>query len=143
MRWLVAGFVVVLLASCAPAPRQAQPGSAPSAAAPAPQKPIVVLVSNEPRVLDAGLTSGLNSRDFASISNGVLAYVTPQGEAMPMLAEQLPTLENGDWKILPDGRMETTYRLRKHARFHDGTPITAEDFVFAQRVRMDPAIGAQ
>jgi peptide/nickel transport system substrate-binding protein len=141
MRWFVARFLVVLLASCTPAPQQS--GGAPSAAALAPQKAIVVFTSNEPRVLDAGLSSGLNSRDFASISNGFLAYVTPQSEAMPMLAEELPTLENGGWKILTDGRMETTYRLRKSARFHDGTPITAEDFVFAQRVRMDPAIGAQ
>src|SRR2546428_235254 len=38
----------------------------------------------------------------------------------PMLAEAVPTLENGLWKLLPDGRMETTWRLREGTRWHDG-----------------------
>ena len=40
----------------------------------------------------------------------------------------------------PDGHAETTYRLRKNATFHDGTPITAGDFVFAQQLHTDPAL---
>jgi peptide/nickel transport system substrate-binding protein len=36
--------------------------------------------------------------------------------------------------------METTYKLRANARWHDGTPVTARDFVFARTVRVDPVM---
>src|SRR5947207_62730 len=40
-----------------------------------------------------------------------------------------------------DGRMETTYRLRPNLTWHDGTPLTAEDFVFSLRMYSTPALG--
>jgi peptide/nickel transport system substrate-binding protein len=55
-----------------------------------------------------------------------------------MLAEAVPSLENGLWKLLPDGRMETTWRLRAAARWHDGAPVTAEDLLFSLRLGRDP-----
>ena len=144
MRKVVAAVLFMLVVGCGQAPaRPNMDQAAPQGNSSAPSKPIVILVGNEPRVLDAGLTSGTNSRDYSVISNGFMAYIDPKDEAHPMLAEELPAVEKGTWNILPDGRMETTYKLRRDARFHDGTPITAEDFVFAQRVRMDPLIGAE
>jgi peptide/nickel transport system substrate-binding protein len=38
--------------------------------------------------------------------------------------------------------METTYRLRAAALWHDGVPVTASDFAFAHRVRLDPDMPA-
>src|SRR5439155_24301384 len=64
------------------------------------------------------------------------------GVALPMLAEAAPTLENGLWKLLPDGRMETTLTVRPNATWHDGTPVTADDLVFTARVAQDPEISA-
>jgi peptide/nickel transport system substrate-binding protein len=49
----------------------------------------------------------------------------------------VPTLENGLWKLLPDGRMETTWRLRPAARWQDGTPLTADDILFTAAVEQD------
>jgi len=57
----------------------------------------------------------------------------------PRLAERVPSLQNGDWKVAPDGSMEVTWRLRADARWHDGTPLTAEDFVFGHTIRTDRA----
>lgn len=56
--------------------------------------------------------------------------------------EEVPSLERGRWKVLEDGRMETTFRLRKSAVWHDGTPFTAEDVVFTWRAIMSPALAA-
>jgi peptide/nickel transport system substrate-binding protein len=39
--------------------------------------------------------------------------------------------------------METTYGLNPNARWHDGQPITAGDFLFAYEVNMDPAVPSQ
>jgi peptide/nickel transport system substrate-binding protein len=55
----------------------------------------------------------------------------------PVLAEAVPTLENGQWTMLPDGRMETTWQIRAGAAWHDGTPLTADDLVFTTVVDLD------
>jgi peptide/nickel transport system substrate-binding protein len=71
--------------------------------------------------------------------------LTMQGEQRirhPRLAEAVPSIENGLWKLLPDGRMETTWRLRDGARWHDGTPLTAEDLRFSLEVGRDREMSA-
>ena len=56
----------------------------------------------------------------------------------PQLAEVVPSIENGvPGNCSPDGRMETTWRLRENARWHDGTPVTAADLRFTARVLQD------
>jgi peptide/nickel transport system substrate-binding protein len=37
--------------------------------------------------------------------------------------------------------METTYHLKPNLAWHDGTPLTPEDFIFALRVYQTPALG--
>ena len=72
--------------------------------------------------------------------NSALTLYDNLGTLRPMLAERLPTQENGDWIVKSDGNMVTTYRVRQNLRWHDGVPLTARDFAFAHRVYMDPAI---
>jgi peptide/nickel transport system substrate-binding protein len=50
-----------------------------------------------------------------------------------VLAEAVPLLNTETWRVLDDGRMETTYRLRANLTWHDGTPLSAEDYVFTHR----------
>jgi peptide/nickel transport system substrate-binding protein len=57
-----------------------------------------------------------------------------QGRPVPVLAEALPQLHTDTWRVLPDGRMETTYRLRPNLRWHDGTPFTAADVALSHQV---------
>lgn len=54
----------------------------------------------------------------------------------PVLAAEVPTLQNGGIELLPGGRMRTTWRLRRGYQWEDGAPVTAEDFLFAHRVIM-------
>src|SRR4030095_15173564 len=39
-----------------------------------------------------------------------------------------------------DGRMETMWKIRPGARWHDGTPFTSDDLVFTARVVQDPEL---
>jgi peptide/nickel transport system substrate-binding protein len=108
-----------------------------------PQKAITVGFATEPPGLDrtlAGGASGVN--DWAAFLNGFLTYTDPDTQARPYLAAELPSVERGTWKMLPGGLMETTYRLRPEATWHDGKPVTAHDFVFAHTVRTDPGVAA-
>jgi peptide/nickel transport system substrate-binding protein len=60
-----------------------------------------------------------------------------QGTLHPQLGEAVPSVENGLWRLLPDGRMQTTWKIKPGARWHDGTPVTADDLVFAVQVGQD------
>jgi len=60
----------------------------------------------------------------------------------PQLAEALPELNTDTWKVSPDGRMETRYTLRPNLTWHDGAPLTSDDFVFALRVYKTPELGS-
>jgi peptide/nickel transport system substrate-binding protein len=73
--------------------------------------------------------------------NSGLAAIDHRGVLHPQLAEAIPTIENGLWKVFPDGRMETTWRIRPTARWHDGTPFTADDLVFTTAVANDQELG--
>lgn len=49
------------------------------------------------------------------------------------LAETVPQLNTDTWRVFPDGKMETVFRLRPGLTWHDGTPFTADDYVFTRR----------
>ena len=78
-----------------------------------------------------------NSRFF----NAALTVIDDKGVAQPYLAQNLPQLNADNWRVFPDGRMETTYVLRDNLTWQDGAPLTAEDFTFAYRVYKDRGLG--
>ncbi|HZT07353.1 MAG TPA: ABC transporter substrate-binding protein [Chloroflexota bacterium] len=73
--------------------------------------------------------------------NASLDRYDEQGEPVPLLAEQLPQLATDSWRVFPDGRMETTYRLKPNLTWQNGDPLTANDFVFSWRVYSTPDFG--
>jgi oligopeptide transport system substrate-binding protein len=56
------------------------------------------------------------------------------GDATPGAAES--------WTVSTDGKVYT-FKLRKDDMWSDGTPVTANDFVFAWRRLLDPATGSE
>lgn len=69
--------------------------------------------------------------------NAALTLTDEEGALRPYLAE-VPHLNTDTWRVFPDGRMETVYKLRPGLSWHDGHALTAEDFVFAWRLYTDP-----
>jgi peptide/nickel transport system substrate-binding protein len=63
-----------------------------------------------------------------------LVEIDPRDAPYPVLAERVPELNTDSWRVMPDGSMQTTYRLRPDLVWHDGTPLTAGDFAFAHRL---------
>jgi peptide/nickel transport system substrate-binding protein len=49
---------------------------------------------------------------------------------VPILAAEIPTLENGEVKLRPDGGMDVTWKLRPGVTWHDGKPHTSADVKF-------------
>jgi len=131
------------LLGCGPsAVNPIQPGPA-APAPPAAPKTLTFAVPDEPGPLIS--TIGGSSRRVAEdIANAVhqhLANYDDTGRVHPMLASELPSTERGTWTVRPDGTMQTTYPLRRDVTWHDGTPFTAKDVVFAWAVTRDPSAG--
>jgi len=114
----------------APAPRQASAGP----------KRLALAIISEPTGFHPAVetqrlgitTAGLAYHLFAGLT------VTDHTEALrPTVGEAVPTVENGLWKVFPDGRMETTHPIRPGASWHDGTPLTGEDLRFTVGVLTD------
>jgi len=73
--------------------------------------------------------------------NAALDLIDDRNLPRPYLAEALPELNTDPWRVYPDGRMETTYRLKPNVTWHDGTALSAEDFMLAWRVYSQPELG--
>lgn len=83
---------------------------------------------------NVSLLWGSGADVVAELYLGGLVALDPDHLPKAQLGEAVPTLENGLWRVSPDGRMEMTWTLRRGVRWHDGTPLTAEDVVFSALV---------
>jgi peptide/nickel transport system substrate-binding protein len=136
-------LAALVLAACTPqTPRGAAP-QAGTAAAPdraAAPKRITVAIAGDPHTLYQKLNPSSTVRGVEELEELIYAGFTQtdnRGELRPQLAEAVPTLENGLWKLLPDGRMETSWVIRGDGFWHDGRPVTAQDAVLATTVGQD------
>lgn len=142
---LVCLTVIAVLAGCAtPAGRAPTSGQSaePSGGAAAPKRISAVIMGDPPTLTGAsnprgtpGAVPGLDCIEELILAG--LANFAYEGTLRPQLAEAVPTLENGLWKLEPDGRMELTWKIRRGAEWHDGVPITADDFLFTAAVSRD------
>jgi len=84
----------------------------------------------EPSSLDPHRgTDVQSSRIGYDLFEGLMAF-GPDGDIVPGVAES--------WAISEDGKVYT-FTLRQDAKWSDGTPVTAADFVFSWRRLVDPA----
>jgi ABC-type transport system substrate-binding protein len=142
LRWLGALVLlsVVSSACAAPVSRTAQPADQAQPSS----RTLVVATRAEPPSLNPkpfrqlGLTADLSSRIF----NAGLTLRNDEGTPIPYLAREVPQLNTDAWRVLPDGTMITTYRLKPGLTWHDGQPLIAGDFAFAYAVFSTPALGS-
>jgi peptide/nickel transport system substrate-binding protein len=60
-------------------------------------------------------------------------------ERVPVLAEELPSVKKGTWKIdVQKKTMLTVYKLRPNLKWHDGKPYTSKDFEFGWQIARHP-----
>ncbi|HEY3117837.1 MAG TPA: ABC transporter substrate-binding protein, partial [Chloroflexota bacterium] len=133
-------FGALVIAACTPG-GAANQGAAKSAPA-VPNRVLSIAVRTEGESLAAKALSNAGINIIPSTPfNAGLVYHDAADVPHAELASELPQLNSDTWRVLPDGRMETTYRLKPNLAWHDGQPLTAEDFGFAFRVYSTPALG--
>lgn len=88
----------------------------------------------EPQTLDqAHISIDVEGFIVRDMFEGLTVY-DPHGKVIPGVAES--------WKLSDDGTVYT-FKLRDAANWSDGTPVTADDFVFAFKRMEDPKEAAE
>jgi peptide/nickel transport system substrate-binding protein len=144
---LLGALIAVVLVGCVPSqPARTTQRDAGQVPAPAAPKRVSAAVLGDPfalsyQISSAGAFTPPGSEALEELVHTGLTTLDRNGTLVPRLAEAVPTVENGRWKVLPDGRMETTWTIRSNAQWHDGRPVTADDLVFTSRVVQDREVG--
>ncbi|MGH8068292.1 MAG: peptide ABC transporter substrate-binding protein [Candidatus Entotheonellia bacterium] len=92
-----------------------------------------------PTIANVHLSTGTKDNDASRVVHEPLAGFNRDGELMPILAEAIPSFDNGG--LSRDGT-SVTWRLKKEVVWHDGKPFTADDVVFTWEYAADSATGA-
>ncbi|MSQ24497.1 MAG: hypothetical protein EXR58_08150 [Chloroflexi bacterium] len=137
MRGLIFASVIGVLAlSCAPSPGVA---TKPGEETVAPREPKVLNLGSS-REPTGGFTPGGSTAtglDFRVTFHSGLTTYDGLGTLLPRLVQQVPTIENGAWRLDPSGRMEVDWKLVPGVKWHDGTPLTIDDFILGWKLRTD------
>jgi len=98
-----------------------------------------VLWWQAPTLLNPHFATGTKDQDAARIFYEPLAGYDPDGNLVPALAAEVPSVDNGG--LSKDGTW-VVWRLKRGVTWHDGKPFTAEDVVFNWEYVSDPATAA-
>jgi peptide/nickel transport system substrate-binding protein len=133
-------LALMVIAGCAPQPSADRPAGAAAPTFSGPKRLTAAVKSEPPHLIERinpasiGYAGAGEMDELVSVGFVVFDGI---GGLEPRVAQAVPSVENGLWTLLPDGRMETTWTIRDNARWHDGTPVTADDFAFTARVEQD------
>lgn len=95
---------------------------------------LTYVVNNESDTYDPGITAETFAAPIIGNTFEGLVKNAPDGSVVPALAEK--------WEISEDG-LTYTFTLRADAKWSDGKPVTANDFVYAWKRVLTPATGAK
>lgn len=140
--WIPTGWVLgMLVAACAATPDQGatQRGTPARDVGSTPKRVVASIMDDPPQVTSTMAPPAIRGLDaLDELVHVGLATVEPRGGLTPRLAEAVPSIENGFWVLTSGGRMETTWRLRPGATWHDGTSVRIDDFLFTIAIVQDP-----
>ena len=109
-------------------------GASPAAVAGQPEGILRIGNGPEPETLDPHRAEGVSTGNILRDLYEGLTGLAPDGSVIPATA--------AGWEISPDG-LDYTFHLRETARWSNGDPLGADDFVAGLRRSADPATGSK
>jgi peptide/nickel transport system substrate-binding protein len=94
-----------------------------------------ILYWQAPTILNTHLSQGTKDYDAGSLVLEPLASSGPDGNPVPKLAAEIPTLANGG---IAKDQKSITWKLKPGLKWSDGSPVTADDVVFTWQYVSDP-----
>jgi peptide/nickel transport system substrate-binding protein len=101
--------------------------------------PLKLLWWQGPTLLNPHFATGTKDQDASRIFYEPLASWDVDGHLNPILAAEIPSIQNGG--LAADGKT-VTWKLKPGVKWHDGKPFTADDVVFNWEYANDPATAA-
>src|SRR6266478_470636 len=98
--------------------------------------PVRMLYWAAPTLLNPHLAVAPKDLEASELFYEPLADLDPDGNVVPVLAREVPTLDNGG--VAKDGT-SVTWRLKPGVQWHDGRPCTADDVIFTWQYASDMA----
>jgi peptide/nickel transport system substrate-binding protein len=92
-----------------------------------------------PTLLNPHFAVGTKDQDGSRIFYEPLAGWDADGNLVPILAAEVPSVESG---TVDTDLMWVVWKLKQGVKWHDGTPFTADDCVFNWEYASDPATAA-
>lgn len=99
---------------------------------------LTILYWQASSILNPYLSGGTKDLDASAIVLDPLAYYDETGQLVPVLAQEIPTLDNGGFA---EDLTSITWKLKEGLAWSDGTPVTAEDVVFTWEYCAHPDMG--
>lgn len=101
--------------------------------------PLKLLWWQGPTLLNPHFAVGTKDQEASRIFYEPLASYDPDGNVVPVLAAEIPSIQNGG--LAADGK-SVTWKLKSGVKWHDGQPFSADDVVFTWEYARDPATAA-
>ncbi len=101
-------------------------------------KTLVILYWQAASLPGPYLSGGTKDQDAGAITLEPLMNVDPDGNLVPKLVTEVPTVENGG---ISEDLTTITYNLKEDVKWSDGSDFTAEDVVFTWEYCVDEATG--
>ena len=99
---------------------------------------VKILYWQAPSILNPFLSGGTKDVESASMIIEPLARYNPQGELIPWLVDEVPTLGNGG---VSEDLMSITWKITPGILWSDGTPFTSADVKFTYEYCTHPEAG--
>jgi peptide/nickel transport system substrate-binding protein len=134
-------FALAFAVSCAPAagPTKGEAGAGDTVAA---KKTLVMADQAEPVAIAERVLGSAKKTAVKPVLHNSLVAEYEYDVHTPQIAVELPSIENGTWRINLDRTMDITWKLRPNVKWHDGQPFTAEDMLFTLQVTKDPDLSS-
>lgn len=147
LAWLVVtlSLIAAFLAACntyqkatpIPAPEEPTPTVEPTGRGAG--RTLKLLYWQAPSTLNPHLTSASQDWGASRITYEPLASFDKDGNLVPFLAAEIPSLDNGD--LAEDGK-SVTWKLKQGVQWSDGEPFTADDVLFTYQFISNPEVDA-
>lgn len=98
-----------------------------------------MLYWDAPTILNPHLSTSVKDAEVSRIVYEPLASFDKEGQLVPFLAAEIPSIENGE--VAKDGR-SVTWKLKQGVLWSDGEPFTAEDVLFTYQYIVNPDVGS-
>jgi peptide/nickel transport system substrate-binding protein len=98
-----------------------------------------IVIHGERQVTSLGYHNRRETEHVSMVDAGLATQNPVTLERIPVLAEELPSVKKGTWKIDTQKKtMITVYKLRPGLKWQDGKPYSSKDFEFGWQIAKHP-----